>query len=164
MSLERMPEIPILRIASFLDPEDLLSFSHTNKYLYNIISNCSDLWRTALENSDVESYDEIREVATDLVGSSASSVTNVDKLTYLMHRSTKKRWKRGDFSLVAELPKEKQWHGQSSKQIVGFVLKTLLLNSNFLPHKFVVYYVTKLFTPSLEVVNEWIVVLYVLYV
>ena len=124
MSLTDFPELPILRIATFLRPEDLLNFCHTCSSIYNILNKCSDLWKKALKNSDFETYEEIRDVAEDLVGSSTSSVANVDKLTYLMHMSTKKNWEESNFRLVAEFPSvafDDQMYSQNSKRIVRFV-------------------------------------------
>ncbi len=99
LRLTDLPEVPILRIASFLGGKDLLTFSHVNRQMYNICNSSSSIWKNSLKADGLTFSNLIREKAKERAGHS-----NVDKLTYLYHVRTKANWKSGKIARTMTLP------------------------------------------------------------
>ena len=107
VSLIDLADIPILLIAKYLSPKDLVSFSHVNQRLFKLFDANGVVWRNALKTSK-HRYDEVREIARSVVEDDSLTpiVTNVEKLNLMMHLSLKMNWENLNFQLVASLPSD----------------------------------------------------------
>jgi hypothetical protein len=107
VSLIDLADIPILLIAKYLSPKDLVSFSHVNQRLFKLFDANGVVWRNALKTSK-HRYDEVREIARSVVEDDSLTpiVTNVEKLNLMMHLSLKKNWENLNFQLAASLPND----------------------------------------------------------
>ena len=96
-SLVDLPDIPILRITSFLDGKDLLNFTHSCRHFYYKCDRSKKVWQ-GLYSLSFPLYKEIANAASKLVADKASAgTTNSDKLAYFMHVKTRQNWTRGRF-------------------------------------------------------------------
>jgi hypothetical protein len=103
LKLTDLPEVPILKIATYLNGKDLLSFSHLNRQLFNICNSSSSIWRNGLKADGLTFSSLIWEKAKEKAGKKVNQ-SNVDKLTYLFHVRTKANWKSGRIARTMTMP------------------------------------------------------------
>jgi hypothetical protein len=101
VKISDLPDIPVLRIASFLEAKDLLNFSHTCRRIFHICDGDLNVWRNVY-NTDFPLYKEISGAASTLMPNEESLVSNGEKLCYILHSSTQKNWKTGKAERRAE--------------------------------------------------------------
>lgn len=122
LKLTDLPEVPILKIATYLSGKDLLNFSHLNRQLFNICNSSSSIWRNGLKADGLTFSNLIREKAKEKAGKKGKK-QNVDKLTYLFHVRTKANWKSGRIARTMTLPALQGHPGKNISYLILHILK-----------------------------------------
>ena len=106
LKLTDLPEVPLLKIASFFNGKDLLNFSHLNRQLFHVCNSSSFLWKNVLKMDGLTFSKIIRENAAKKSGKfwKSDPTTNVDKVSYFLHVRTKRNWKSGKIARTMTLP------------------------------------------------------------
>jgi hypothetical protein len=88
-----LPEELILEIATLLNVEDLIRFSHSFSLAFHICNSSDYLWQNHFVKSGF-SESKILSDAAESMGA-PGNLPNVQKLRYLLHMKTKLNWKNG---------------------------------------------------------------------
>ena len=120
--LTDVPHVPLLQIASYLQSNDLLTFSHLSSHFFNVCNSSSNLWKTAFKMDSLTSSAVIRAKAIEFAYRCSVSnhvqpdseqegelqeplqEQNIEKITYLLTVRTRKNWLAGNVVRSVTLP------------------------------------------------------------
>lgn len=93
LNLLDFPNEILLHIAIYLNPKDLLRFSHTCKRLYDFLDNEKLVWKRSLKNCEYRPDKVLQLVSNHIIDANLSKFTqNYHKLYLMMHIRTLDSW------------------------------------------------------------------------
>lgn len=105
-----LPTELILKVVSFLQPEDFLRLTQTCKRFYDIINTAAGPWKVALQSyTDVPSS-VLTEMASTLASKQveeSDKSTSEEKLSFVLHKKSEKNFSKGRFNKIV-LTKERE--------------------------------------------------------